>query len=60
MYFDRLDVLDAWYLFLSENHEGQDSLKYLRLCRMLEYYRPGLLLSYKSLSENARAIYDQL
>lgn len=60
MYFDRFDIVEAYYLFLSHHHEGQGSEKYSRLCRMLRYFTPGPLLRYDSLSDNGKAIYDRL
>jgi len=60
MYFDRFDICEAWYLWLSHNHEGQWSAEYARLCRLLEYFTPGPLLTLDSLSDNARAIYDAI
>lgn len=55
-YFDRFDICEAHYLFLSEWHSGQWSDEYRRLCRMSRYFRPSPILSHKSLSENGRAI----
>lgn len=60
MYFDRFDICEAWYLWLSENHEGQWSDKYRRLSRMSEYYTPPHSLSVENLGENAREIYEAL
>jgi hypothetical protein len=58
MYWDRFDIVEAWYLALSDCHGGQGSPEYARLCRMERYFRPSPLLSVDSLSENARMIYD--
>lgn len=60
MYFDRFDVCEAWYLWLSHNHAGQWSDEYVRLCKMSTYFTPGALFSYDSLTENGKAIYDNL
>lgn len=63
MYFDRFDIVCAWYLYLSEYHEGMYSEKYRRLCRILDgriKFNPGPLFGYETLSENAREIYDNL
>jgi hypothetical protein len=57
MYFDRFDIVEAWYLALSHCHGGQWSGEYLRLCHMGDYFKPSPLLSIESLSENGRAIY---
>ena len=60
MYFDRGDILDAYYLFFSYYHEGQFSDKYKRLSKMSKYYTPSPLLRLESLSDNAWAIYERL
>ena len=58
MYFDRFDILEAWYLWLNHNHAGQFSEDYSRLSKMLEYFKPGPMLDYDSLTGNGKAIYD--
>jgi hypothetical protein len=58
MYWDRWDIVEAWYLALSHCHDGQWGEAYWRLCRMQEYFRPSPLLSVESLSENGREIYE--
>ena len=58
MYFDRFDIVEAYYLALSECHGGQWSPEYARLCSMLRYFQPGLMLSADTLTDNGRAIYD--
>lgn len=60
MHFDRFDIAEAWYLWLSHNHGGQGSLEYARLSRMTRYFSPSPLLSMFSLSPNAREIYDNI
>ena len=60
MYFDRYDICEAYYCFLSEYQEGQWSEKYKKLCKMLLYFTPALLLTSATLSDNAREIYDSL
>jgi hypothetical protein len=37
---DRFAVCEAYYLYLSEYHEGQSSDKYRRLSRLLGYFSP--------------------
>ena len=62
MYFDRWDILEAWYLALTDCHGGQFSPEYARLSRMGDspiYFKPSPMLSVDNLSENAREIYDQ-
>lgn len=58
--FNRFDVCEAYYLFLSHYHEGQGSEKYQRLSHMLSYFTPSPLLKYAGLSSNAKDIYDTL
>ena len=59
MYFDRFDIIDAWYMALSHNHAGQWSDSYRRLCKLLNYYKPGLNSDRLSaLNDNARVIYE--
>lgn len=60
MYFDRYDVCEAWYLFLCDYHEGQGSRFYARLSKMSTYFSPSPMLSYETLNENGRVIYDNL
>jgi hypothetical protein len=60
MYFDRFDVMQAWYLYLSESHEGQWSDKYRRLCKLSRTFVPGPAFSYRTLTDNGRAIYRRL
>jgi len=60
MYFDRFDICEAWYLYLSEYHEGQFSKKYKRLSRLTEHFRPSPILKYNSLSSNGKEIYNNL
>ena len=60
MFFDRFDVVEAYWLWLCDYHEGQASERYARLCRMNRYFRPRPNLNYETLSENGRAIYDGL
>jgi len=58
MYYDRFDILEAYYLALEHCHGGQWSREYGRLCRMQAYFKPRQSLSVESLNENAREIYD--
>jgi hypothetical protein len=58
MYWDRFDIVEAWYLALCDCHGGQGSPEYARLSRMLRYFRPSPMLSVDTLSENARMIYE--
>ena len=58
--FDRFDILRAHYLFLSHYHEGQGSEKYAKLCRITSYFRPSPSLTFDTMGENAKAIYQNL
>ena len=60
MYFDRFDICEAYYLFLSNYHEGMMSLKYKRLSRVLRYFKPSPLLCVERLSSNGKEIYESL
>ena len=59
-HFDRFDIVEAYYLFLSEYHEGQGSVKYARLSHILSYFNPSPNVMCGNLSENAQAIYQNL
>ncbi len=58
MYFDRFDICEAYFLALSHCHAGQYSREYMRLCKLMSYFRPSPLLRVDSLNENAREIYE--
>ena len=58
MYWNRMDICEAWYLALSESHGGQWSEDYRRLSAMLSYFKPSPTLRVESLSDNGRVIYD--
>ena len=60
MYFDRFDIIEAYYLFFVDYHEGQTSKRYARLCKMGKYYKPSSTFSIDSLSENTLVIYENL
>ena len=61
MYFDRFDILEAYWLFGSEYHSGQFSKEYAYMGRAKNLgFSPGLMLSYKSLSDNGKEIYNKL
>ena len=61
MYFDRFDIIQAYYAFYSDYHQGQSSYYYSRMCKILNYYTPSPLFNgYDSLSDNAKFIYDDL
>ena len=58
MYWDRFDIVEAYYLAFSHCHSGQWAIEYRRLSAMLRYFKPPPLLSVDTLSENGRMIYD--
>ena len=60
LYFDRFDIVEAYYLAYTHCHNGQYSSEYSRLCKMQKYFKPSILFSYDSLTENGRAIYNNL
>lgn len=60
MHFDRFDIVEAYYLFFSHYHEGQFSKKYMRLSKIVNYFKPRFNLSYETLTENGKAIYSTL
>jgi hypothetical protein len=57
MYFDRFDIVGAYYLALSECHSGQWSKEYERLCKIMLYFKPGHSFSFESLTDNGKEIY---
>lgn len=61
MYFDRFDIVSAYYAYAVDYHSGQWSSLYKLTCRISKYFTPGMSWrGYDSLSENAQAIYDRL
>jgi hypothetical protein len=61
MFFDKFDICSAYYLYGSEYHSGQFSKEYAYMGRALNLgFKPSDSLSYESLSENGKEIYDNL
>jgi hypothetical protein len=61
MYFDRYDILEAYYLYGSLWHSGQWSKEYAYMGRALKVgFTPSCMLSYEHMSENGREIYNSL
>lgn len=61
MEFNRFDVLSAYYLYGMYFHTGQGSKEYAYLGRALNVgFKPGENFGFQSLSDNAKAIYNQL
>lgn len=58
-YYNRWDIIDAYFWFFNHYHEGQGSLKYERMCRITDYYEPGLYAR-EPRTENSNTIYKQL
>jgi hypothetical protein len=56
MYYDRFDIVHAWYHYCTNWHTGQASREYARLSRISKYFSPGMT----ALSENAQEIYLSL
>lgn len=60
MYFNRFDIVEAYYLALSHCHTGQSSKEYKRLSQITEYFNPSFNLSYETLSDNGKIIYQNV
>jgi hypothetical protein len=61
MYFDRFDIMAAYYLFGSLYHSGQFSKTYKYIGRALNCgLKVSPIFKYESLSDNGKAIYDNL
>jgi len=61
MYYDSFDIVTAHYLFYMHYHEGQRSDKYLRLCRIGRYFKPGSMIENElDDNDNVLAIYNNL
>lgn len=60
MYWNRFDICEAYYIFLSENHGGQNCPMYSRLSHLLTYFGPRHTLRRDTLTDNAREILDNL
>lgn len=59
--FNRFDILSAYYVYGSDYHTGQFSKEYAYMGRVLNCgFRPADSLSYESLSDNGKEIYDNL
>lgn len=42
---DRFEIVDTYYWWLSDHYNGQWSREYERMCKVSEYYSPGMLAS---------------
>ena len=61
MFWNRFDIVEAYYIFFCDYHEGQNSHMYKRMCKLYNHgFKPRHNLSYETLEENGREIYDEL
>lgn len=60
MYFDRFDIVEAYYVFFVNYHEGQWSRKYRRQCKIQTYFTPSLSVQNGKLEGNSLEIYENL
>ena len=59
--FNRFDICEAYYCFASNWHSGQWSGEYTFFGRLNNIgFRPAVNLSFKTLTENGRMIYNGL
>ena len=59
MYYNRFDIVEAHYWWNADHHEGQGSESYARLCRLGEYFAPGIMAN-RPAEANAMEIYENL
>ena len=59
MYYDRFDIVQAYYFYFRDYHAGQTSKDFERLCKIKTYWKPNRH-DLEHLSDNARLIYNQL
>ncbi len=60
-HFDRFDICEAYYCFASDWHGGMGSEEYQIFGRLAKIkFQPRPNLSYDTLEENAREIYEEL
>jgi len=62
MYFDRWDIVEAYYAFASDYHAGQRSPEYAIFGRLYRMgYRPPVGgVGYLQLTDNGKDIYNSL
>ena len=57
----RFDICEAWYCYASDYHGGQSSKLYSKFAQLDRIeFRPAPNLSYDTLTEKGKEIYDQL
>lgn len=61
MYFDRFDICEAYHLYARDYHCGQFSRAFSVFARLQRIgFKPSPLLSFDSLSDNGKEIYNKL
>ena len=60
MYFNRFDIVLAYYFYFRDYHGGQKSTEYKRLTKIKSYLKCNHCWDICDLNENAKAIYDNL
>jgi len=61
MYFDRFDIVAAYYFYFINYHTGQWSEEYKRLSKILRYFKPcPAWHDISDVSENAMEIYNSI
>ncbi len=61
MYWDRFDIVEAYYSYYCDYHTGMWSDEYKRVCNILTYFKPSPMFNgYDSLSDNGKEIYNNL
>lgn len=60
MFFDRFDIMAAYYYYLSQYHEGQWSESYKRLYKIMKVFKPSPFGKLETETENCKNIYNQL
>lgn len=56
--FNRFDILEAYYVYLSQMNPDPWTLEYLKFDTVQRYLTPSPSLSYNSLTPNGRLIYN--
>ena len=60
MYWDRFDIVEAYYLYYTHYHSGMWSHEYARRSNMDGYFTPSLGFCYDELTDNGKDIYNAL
>lgn len=59
MYYNKFDIVSAYYLYFSLCHTGQSSKEYSRLSKINRYYHNPVCY-FRDLSDNAKEIFINL